>query len=108
MRFTEGHKDILTLLIDKKCDVDILDNNSQTPLHIACYKGNVALVEILLRNKCECDVNISDNNSQTLLSNIVTTFVCPPSTARLSGVLFKLSHWSTTHLFLSNISTSAT
>jgi hypothetical protein len=25
-----------------------------------------------------------------------------------NGVLFKLSHWSTTHLFLSNISTSAT
>jgi serine/threonine-protein phosphatase 6 regulatory ankyrin repeat subunit B len=67
MRFIEGHKDILTLLIDKKCDVDILDNNSQTSLHIACYKGNVALVEILLRNKCECDVNISDNNSQTPL-----------------------------------------
>jgi ankyrin repeat protein len=49
--FTEGHKDILTLLIDKQCDVNISDNNSQTPLHIACYKGNVALVEILLRNK---------------------------------------------------------
>ena len=53
--FTEGHKDILTLLIDKKCDVNISDNNSQTPLHIACYKGNVALVEILLRNKCVVD-----------------------------------------------------
>ena len=53
--FTEGHKDILTLLIDKQCDVNISDNNSQTPLHIACYKGNVALVEILLRNKCVVD-----------------------------------------------------
>ena len=58
--FTEDHKDILTLLIDKKCDVNISDNNSQTPLHIAIYKGNVALVEILLRNKCvvdQCDVS---------------------------------------------------
>ena len=58
--FTEDHKDILTLLIDKKCDINISDNNSQTPLHIASYKGNVALVEILLRNKCvvdQCDVS---------------------------------------------------
>ena len=65
--FIQDYKDILTLLIDKKCDVNISDNNSQTPLHIACYEGKVALVEILLRNKCECDVNISDNNSQTPL-----------------------------------------
>jgi ankyrin repeat protein len=50
--FKKSDKDILTLLIDKKCDVNISDNNSLTPLHIACYKGNVALVEILLRNKC--------------------------------------------------------
>ena len=53
--FTEDHKDILTLLIDKKCDVNISDNHSQTPLHIACYNGDVALVEILLRNKCVVD-----------------------------------------------------
>jgi ankyrin repeat protein len=37
--FTEDQKDILTLLIDKKCDVNISDNNSQTPLHIAINKG---------------------------------------------------------------------
>jgi ankyrin repeat protein len=38
-----------------ECDVNISDNNSQTPLHIACYTGNVALVEILVRNKCVLD-----------------------------------------------------
>jgi ankyrin repeat protein len=64
--FTEGHKDILTLLIDKKCDVNISDNNTQTPLHIACYKGNVALVEILLRNKCVVDQ--CDNLNKTPLN----------------------------------------
>ena len=30
--FTKGHKDILTLLIDKTCDVNISDNNSETPI----------------------------------------------------------------------------
>jgi ankyrin repeat protein len=45
--FTEDQKDILTLLIDKKCDVNISDNNSLTPLHIAGYNGNVELAEIL-------------------------------------------------------------
>jgi ankyrin repeat protein len=80
-----SHSHLILLRNKCECDVNISDNNSQTPLHIACYTGNVALVEILLRNKCECDVSISDNNSQT-----------------------KLSHWSRTHLFLTNISTSAT
>ena len=61
----ESRKDILTLLIDKKCDVNISDHNSQTPLHIACYNGNVALVQILLRNKCVVDQ--CDNLNKTPL-----------------------------------------
>jgi ankyrin repeat protein len=67
-RFTKDHKDILTLLIDKKCDVNISDNNSQTPLHIASYKGNVALVEILLRNKCVVDQCDDSNKTPFFLA----------------------------------------
>ena len=67
-KFTEDHKDILALLIDKKCDVSISDNNSQTPLHIASYIGNVALVEILLRNKYVVDQCDDSNKTPFFLA----------------------------------------
>lgn len=56
------------LLIWKKCDVNIQDKNSSTPLHLACSRGNRAAVHVLLQAP-DIDVNITDYQLHTPLHN---------------------------------------
>jgi ankyrin repeat protein len=40
--------DAVNLLIEKKCSPNIISANDDTPLHLACQKGNLAIVNALL------------------------------------------------------------
>jgi len=42
---------VSTLLLDEKCDINVVDNHLNTPLHVAVSRGNVEIVNLLLHNK---------------------------------------------------------
>ena len=52
--------------LPKGRDVNSKDNNSQTPLHLACARGHPDVVELLLAKSA--DVNAKDSKEQTALS----------------------------------------
>lgn len=43
--------DCLKVLIDNNCNVNIIDKNGNTPLHLACEAGSIKSVEYLLRRR---------------------------------------------------------
>ncbi|XP_067670056.1 serine/threonine-protein phosphatase 6 regulatory ankyrin repeat subunit A-like [Haliotis asinina] len=43
-----GHKRVLNLLVDKGGDISMLDNESDNIIHVACIRGNVAMVKNIL------------------------------------------------------------
>jgi ankyrin repeat protein len=45
--------------------VNLCDTSGYTPLHLACDKGHIDIVNILL--KCNSNVNLCDNNGYTPL-----------------------------------------
>lgn len=55
-----GHYLVTSLLIEKKADLNITNNDGDTPLHKAAYIGRIDLVTLLLANKA--DVFIKNEN----------------------------------------------
>lgn len=54
-----GHCDIIDYLLSKNADVNHKDYENHTPLAVACYTGNIDVIDRLLAtNKCEIDVRI--------------------------------------------------
>lgn len=45
--FTENYKNIVSLLV-KKGDVNTINRNGETPLHNACWTGQIEIVQVLL------------------------------------------------------------
>ncbi|CAC5401582.1 unnamed protein product [Mytilus coruscus] len=63
-----NHIDICNLLIEHHVKLNInisLNDLGYTPLIIASFKGNIAVVELLLKNKC--DVNLCDKENRSAL-----------------------------------------
>jgi ankyrin repeat protein len=60
-----SHRDIAALLIDKGADVNAKNNVAQTPLHIACQKGNKEIAELLIDKGA--DINSRLRNGLTPL-----------------------------------------
>lgn len=48
----DSRKEIVQLLVDSGCNVDHCAKNGKVALHIACAEGDNAVMEILLRAKC--------------------------------------------------------
>ncbi|KIJ05104.1 hypothetical protein PAXINDRAFT_33147, partial [Paxillus involutus ATCC 200175] len=56
-----GHTDAVHLLLD----VNMQDIHSRTPLHLACSKGHLNIVELLVQNGA--NLNVQDNYFSTPL-----------------------------------------
>ena len=45
---SEGHGPLIEVLIKAKAQVDARTNNFRTPLHIACLRGNLSVIQALI------------------------------------------------------------
>ena len=43
-----GHDDLASFLIDIKANINLCDNMDNAPIHMACYQGNLSLVQKLI------------------------------------------------------------
>ena len=56
---------VARLLLERGADVNVLNDENQTPLHLACYFGRVKLVQILL--DAGANVDMKNDQGQTAL-----------------------------------------
>ena len=55
-------EDVRTILIQQQVDVNVLNSKHETPLHLACSKGDSAIVQLLIAFGANPYVKNSDNN----------------------------------------------
>ena len=60
---SEGHANMIDVLIKAGAQVDARTNNFRTPLHIACLRGNLNVIQTLVANGA--DINAKDIESNT-------------------------------------------
>ena len=60
-----GHKEIVSVLLEEGCPIDVKDSNGRSVLHWAAECGQVDLIELFV--KCGLDVNVVDNDGRTPL-----------------------------------------
>ena len=60
-----GHKDIVSLLLNEGCPIDVVDRGGASVLHYAAQYGQIHIIEMLSRQ--QLDVNIGDNVGSTPL-----------------------------------------
>ena len=60
-----GHKDIVSLLLNEGCPINVVDSEGTSVLHIAALCGQIHMIEMLAEQGL--DVNISDNEGRTPL-----------------------------------------
>ena len=65
MASSQGHIDIVSLLIAHNADINTQDDNGQTALHCAVRHGIEDIVELLITHKA--DIHATNNNGQTAL-----------------------------------------
>lgn len=63
----KGEAKLIQLLIDLKTPVNFHDNFYRSPLTLACYKGRVASVKILLENGADVNNKINDKQGNVPL-----------------------------------------
>jgi ankyrin repeat protein len=63
MASLNGHDDIIQLLVNRKCNVNMAAYNKRTALHLAAERGNLQCCKVLL------------------------AFICLPLTADINGVM---------------------
>ncbi|OQA79989.1 MAG: Serine/threonine-protein kinase PknB [bacterium ADurb.Bin243] len=59
-----NNKTMAELLINNGANFNSVNNNCETPLHIACFNGNIDLVSLLI---AKTDYNIKNSNNKTAL-----------------------------------------
>ena len=57
---------VMYLIIDQKCNLNVTNASSKTPLHTASKHGHLDAVKVLVNRK-ECDLNIPDERGNTPL-----------------------------------------
>ena len=66
---TCGQHEIVELLLDHNCDVNVLDALGRTPLHRACRHGKVKIgLRLLETGKCDPSLRDVDGNTAYLLA----------------------------------------
>ncbi|XP_048239007.1 uncharacterized protein LOC124117623 [Haliotis rufescens] len=60
-----GHTDVVDFLVDHGADVNVVDNDGDGILHLACEKGNLKMVKHVISYS---DINLRDNFGWTPLS----------------------------------------
>ena len=58
-----GHAEILEFLLNKGCDVNVVNNPKETPLHFAAYHNKAKCAEILIKHKA--DVTLKNKFNET-------------------------------------------
>lgn len=61
-----GDINITKLLVDRYAEINAIDDEGKTPLHLACMLGNLSMVKLLL-TKPESNANIQDFKGDTPL-----------------------------------------
>jgi ankyrin repeat protein len=61
----KGHTKIIESLLDKGIDVNIRNNNNDTPLHFGSYSGRIENINFLLER--EANLNLENNQCNTAL-----------------------------------------
>lgn len=64
---SQGKPDVVKLLIDAKCNVNVMDSRGMTALHHAAMKGEADILQMLIEAGCE--LNTQDKNGWTALHN---------------------------------------
>ena len=59
----EGHKDIMSLLLNEGCPINVVDSEGASVLHYAAQYGQIHMIEML--SKKGLDVNLSDDEGRT-------------------------------------------
>ncbi|XP_066140204.1 ankyrin repeat domain-containing protein 27-like [Euwallacea fornicatus] len=62
-----GFQDIVLLLINCKADVNMPDNDRNTPLHLACDKGHENCVKGFIYSSYYVEINLQNNSGETPL-----------------------------------------
>ena len=62
---SEGHFDIIKILLSYKCDVNCTTSSKRTPLHIACIRGYSKIVDLLLSSGCDINAQDMEGNTPT-------------------------------------------
>ena len=62
---TEGHLDLLKILLDNQADINAEDYSKSTPLHLASFNGHLSIVENLVEEGA--DINSQDKWGNTPL-----------------------------------------
>jgi ankyrin repeat protein len=62
----KGHKEIVSILLEKKADFTIPDGNQLSVLHLLSEQGNKALVKLMIE-KYEADINTTTVTEETCL-----------------------------------------
>jgi ankyrin repeat protein len=85
---SRGHFDIAKLLLDSGADVNCVEYSKLTPLHVACYKGDLRQVELLFTPKYKLDT--LDRSEKSFSAAIRTAMKC--------------HHWEIANYLLANSS----
>lgn len=64
---SQGKPDVVRLLLEAKCDVNVQDSRGMTALHHAAMKGELDILQMLIEAGCE--LNTQDKNGWTALHN---------------------------------------
>ena len=65
MAVAEGHKDIVSLLLNEGCPIDVVDSEGRGLIHIAVKHGQIDMMMMLAGQRL--DVNMGDNRGMTPL-----------------------------------------
>jgi len=65
----DGYIEIVSLLIQSGCDINVQNRDGITPLNTACLNRHVKIVSLLLQKGC--DINIKDNKGLTVIDTIL-------------------------------------
>ena len=65
-----GHKDIVSLLLNEACPINVVDSEGRSALHFAGHFGHVHMIEMLAEQGL--DVNKGDDEGQTALHYAAT------------------------------------
>lgn len=76
---SQGRLEIVKLLVEKKCDVNVKDERGNYPIHHAAQRGQIEIMELLL--SAGSAVSIPDKNGWTPLIN--AAYYCHPEAVRL-------------------------